>query len=684
MFLAPAFLLGLLAIGVPLWLHRVARANPTQFPFASLMLLEASESQRTAKRTLRYWLLLITRILLLAALVLAFAGPLVTERIVPRAGSDTRLHAIVLDSSLSMQYPDRWSRAIAAAEEVLVRARSSDRVMLVTAAGRRVEVLHDSTPATAAGALRATLRGLQPGIERLDYGLAMSTANGWLGSPRPPVTLHLISDLQRSAAPLRFADLEPPPQTQLQLHDVSSGPAANAYIESASLTTLDTRALDVVIRNTAAQPQQRDVLLFIDGREAARQQVRLEAVQVSSTPAGEGDGSGEPAADDVTGSKTQRVLFPDLKLAAGTHRIEIALEPKDALPQDDRHFAVVEHAEPKALLIARDAKADGAAYFSSAIGSLTAPRIAVEQRAADTISSGALSGYSIVVIADVGVLSDGAARRVREFAAAGGAVLATLGGDSAAATTPLLEGIRIGDARPNPTRIGEVATTHPVLRDAADWHRVRFFRQHSVQVTDQDQVLMRQQDGSPLLIERAMGAGRILLLTAPIERRWNDLAVHPLFVKFVADAARYLLGPDAAAASSTVGSVVMTGLTAAGGGQIFDPQGKRVLGLAQSNADRLIPEQAGFYEIRSDAGVRWLAANVDARESDLTALPGTFVQRWQAMRLRSPPTQVTATPEPQPQSRSLGTSLLWIAALLLIAEMLLANRHLAIRREVPR
>ena len=60
MFLAPAFLLGLLAIGMPLWLHRVARANPTQHPFASLMLLEASETQRTAKRTLRYWLLLAT------------------------------------------------------------------------------------------------------------------------------------------------------------------------------------------------------------------------------------------------------------------------------------------------------------------------------------------------------------------------------------------------------------------------------------------------------------------------------------------------------------------------------------------------------------------------------------------------------------------------------------------------
>ena len=177
----------------------------------------------------------------------------------------------------------------------------------------------------------------------------------------------------------------------------------------------------------------------------------------------------------------------------------------------------------------------------------------------------------------------------------------------------------------------------------------------------------------------------MLLLTAPIERRWNDLAIHPLFVKFIADAARYLLGPDAAAASSTVGSVVMTGLTAAGGGQIFDPQGKRVLGLAQSNADRLIPEQAGFYEIRSDAGVRWLAVNVDARESDLTALPGDVraALAGDAFAYAACAGDGDARAAAATRDRS-ERALLWIAALLLIAEMLLANRYLAIRREVPR
>src|SRR5688572_33218145 len=291
MFLAPLFLFGLLAIGVPIWLHRVARANPTQHPFASLMFVEASETQRTAKRTLRYWLLLSLRILFLIALVLAFAGPLLTERAISGVNANARLHAIVLDKSLSMQHGERWQRALDEAEAVLKDLRSSDRVLLATAEGRRVSVVQSSTPAAAAGTVRGALRALKPGIERLDYGLAMSTADNWLGSPRPPVVLHLISDLQQSAAPLRFADLEPPAQTQLVLHDVGNAAAENVFIQSAQLTTVDTRSLEVTVRGAAATPQQRQVVLAIDGKEYARRGVDLPAGAVTAAPAIEGEGT---------------------------------------------------------------------------------------------------------------------------------------------------------------------------------------------------------------------------------------------------------------------------------------------------------------------------------------------------------------------------------------------------------
>lgn len=689
MFFAPAFLLGLLAIGVPIWLHRVARANPTQHPFASLMFVEASETQRTAKRTLRYWLLLSLRILLLIALVLAFAGPLLTERVVPAANANARLHAIVIDGSLSMRYGERWQRALDEAEAVLKDLRSSDRVLLATAEGRRVSVVQSSTPASAAGTVRGVLSGLKPGIERLDYGLAMSTADNWLGSPRPPVVLHLISDLQQSAAPLRFADLEPPPQSQLVLHDVGNAAAENVFIQGAQLTTVDTRSLEVTVRGASAKPQQRQVVLAIDGKEYARRSVELPAGAVTTAaPDIEGEGSHAPEFGPQTiPSPAAKVLFSDLKLTAGSHRIAVALEPSDALPQDDHFYAVLEHADPKALLVAPAPRTDDVAYFTAAIGSLAAPTLSVEERAPDAIGTGALTGFSLLVISDTGALSEIQAKRVKEYVAAGGSVLATLGTRTAVEPGPLLEGWRIGEPEQRGAAVGEIATTHPVLRDSGDWHSVRFFRHRAVEVGEDDKVLIAYEDGKPLLIERRIGAGHILVLTAPVEREWNDLAIHPLFVRFIAEAARYLVRGDASAASTTVGSVVLTGLTAAGGGQIFDPRGERVLGLAQTAAaDRLIPDQTGFYEIRGNDGVRWVAVNVDARESDLTPLPATFVQRWRAMQVRkAAPSVAAVTPATEDaKPRSLGPAVLWLAAALLLAELLLANRYLAIRRETPK
>ena len=245
------------------------------------------------------------------------------------------------------------------------------------------------------------------------------------------------------------------------------------------------------------------------------------------------------------------------------------------MPQDDRFYAVIEHADPKALLVATDARAPTMSRISPRRSARSPRRRSVsKQRAPDAIGTGALTSYSLLVIADTGALSDGGAAhpgicrgRRRGARDAGREHVASDAG-------PLLEGWRIGEPQQRAATVGEIATTHPVLRDAGDWHRVRFFRHRTVAVGEDDKVLIAYEDGTPLLIERTIGAGRMLVLTAPVERSWNDLAIHPLFVHFIAEAARYLMRGDASAASTTVGSVVMTGLTAAGGGQIFDPQGR--------------------------------------------------------------------------------------------------------------
>jgi len=687
MFIAPALLAGLLAIGLPIWLHRVSRANPLRQPFASHMLLEASELQQTAKRTLRYWLLLALRIALLVALAFAFAGPLLSARIAPVVSSNARLHAIVLDTSMSMQQGERWERAKRAVDAVISGAASGDMLMLVTAAGRRIKVLHDRVSVRDAGLLRTSLGQLAPGIERLDYGLMMRTAPNWLGTPRPATQLHVITDLQQSGSPLRFADLEPPVNSQLVLHDVG-GDTDNTYVDSAAFASRDTRTLAVKVKTSSPQAQRREVVLSIDGKRVSSKNVTVQA----SPPPPAGEGSPRPLAIPQADTNPAAILgrqlrdselvqFTGLELPAGSHRFEVSLQPEDAISADDRYYAVIEHTNPRVLLLARDTSGDDAAYFAAAIESLTTPRLRVERRGPGMLEAQTLSGYALVVVSDASILSSNDATRLRSYVAGGGSLLVTLGG-SLEGQPELMDGLQVGSMSSQPTQVASVQTAHPVLREAQDWHRVRFLKHWTLQPAEQDQVLVRLADGAPLLIERVVSAGRILLLAAPLDREWNDLAIHPLFVRFISEAARYLAGDDASAVSARIGAMVATGLTGSSGGQIFDPQGKRVLDLnAATSSERFEPTQAGFYEIRGDNGPRWLAVNVDRRESDLTRIVAIAVQRWRALA-------ATATVDPdsgqQPAAprQSLGYFLLLLAAVLAIVELLMANHYLRVHREM--
>ena len=275
MFLAPSFLLGLLAIGVPLWLHRVARANPTQHPFASLMFLEASETQRTAKRTLRYWLLLVAaHSALLMALVLAFAGPLLTERIMPQ--SRTRTRGCMRSCSTRRC---RCSTAIAGSarsmrqKQCSSELRSSDRVMLVTAAGRRVSVMHEARlPASCAARCARRCASLEAGHRAARLRPRDEHGDNWLGSPRPPVgaASHLGPAAQRARrCDSRISNRRR--QTQLVLHDV--GDAARRERIHRGRAAHDRRhalARSHGARRVARSRSSVQVVLAIDGKEYAR------------------------------------------------------------------------------------------------------------------------------------------------------------------------------------------------------------------------------------------------------------------------------------------------------------------------------------------------------------------------------------------------------------------------------
>jgi Aerotolerance regulator N-terminal len=673
MWIAPLALLGLLGLAIPLWLHRFARKTDTKHAFASLMFLEASDVRRNHRHELRYWLLLLLRLLLLAAVVIAFAGP--QWRVPVKAGAaGATLHVIVVDTSLSMQYAGVWERARSRADGLVDKVRGADRMMLV-AADHRLRVLKEASFAGDAGAFHATVRDLMPGDSRMDYGTLANGATGWGAGPGERVLVHLVTDVQASASPLRFADLQLPPDVQLDLVDVGTAQTKNLRIAGVSMSERGSEAL-VRVEGDAAALAGRTLIIEVNGVERGRRALSPRA----TLPGVERFEIGEPG--------------------PGEHRLAARLTPSDELPADDGWYSLVRRVQPKVLLVAASATGDDATYLRAALQSLAEPRFDVEVVAAPALATRSLSDFAAIVVSDGGLLAGAPEQGLRKYVENGGAALLTLGPRAMQQRSVPLSGAQLatGKARAAaelPARVSEVEQSHPVLREPGAWRSIRFFRHVPVVAPEGAQVLLRFEDDSPLLFEQPMSKGRMLVFTSPLDRAWNDLAIHPLFVRFIAESTAYLAGARAAPATATVGSAFESDLARRGGGQVFDPRGRRTMMLdAASNGPRLVPELAGYYEVRGGGRSDFIAVNVDPRESQLARMDEATVKRWQLLQSASaagvagvagvagkPAAAQTAAAGPRERVIPIWFWFLLAATALAFMEPLVANYHLHVQRE---
>jgi hypothetical protein len=108
--LAPWALAGVLAVGLPVWLHLLRKHKTTPVPFSSLMFFERRTQSSIKHRRLQYLLLLALRAAVLALLALAFARPYLASRIAALAGGP-KLTVLAVDNSFSMRDGDRLAQA---------------------------------------------------------------------------------------------------------------------------------------------------------------------------------------------------------------------------------------------------------------------------------------------------------------------------------------------------------------------------------------------------------------------------------------------------------------------------------------------------------------------------------------------------------------------------------------------
>ncbi len=472
---------------------------------------------------------------------------------------------LVLDRSLSMgfQEPDgtRFDLAKKQALDLLDRLAPEARVALVFAdqtAERvqgRLTYRHD--------AVREKLRQAGVGGGALNLGRALSTAQEIFARERAEKNAQsfviLFTDLQRNAIRTLLTekrDAREKESVPTLVVDVGGSDARNGAALSVSLPGDTLPAESTVALNGKLRPADKDrrclVELYLDDR-------RIEQKLV------------EPGGKDIVDVEFQLATG-----APGPHSGRLHLADSDRLALDqDFHFVYTSGRPAKALILdsPNGSKGKRTSFFLQAAlrpgmgdSALNLSGLDVSVEAAQELTKAKLAAYKALILADCGDLSDASWGALQQWVEDGGglfvwmgpntnpAVVARYGFQEFAKNRGLIPGTVGALQTPEkPLAVVMAQPEHPVLAHftpgvAAVLRETQVSKYVKIASDARDAnaaVVLGLGDGSPLLLEKTYGRGRVLLCALDPGLEFSDLPRRAeAFVTLVLDGLRLLSGQD--------------------------------------------------------------------------------------------------------------------------------------------
>lgn len=663
-FLAIAFGLGGLAVGLPILFHLIRRSPRRRIDFSSLRFLQPSPPRLTRRSRIEDWLLLLLRGTAIGLVTLAFMRPLIRDAaLVTENDLAGRRVVILIDTSASMRQPEAWANAQAEVREQLESLRPRDDFAVVAFdSTTRVIVPFDEPngrlpPREKRDLAKVAVDELAPTWFETDVGNALSQAVELLESQRgagPEQVdgyIVLISDLQSGARFESLAGIEWPASVHVDVRYVVKKQRINAVPRI--LVEPEGRGARPRIRVTRSDGAGAETFSLVWQEQNPEQAAERFAIDV---PAGsirtiekELPATGQSFQLTLTGDevefdnvvylarpaiKKQIVLFIGdegvddpaalgyfLKRAISSAKIEVVqaqnIENWEA-GVDFEPIPVPPHPQSVAADKVNDAR------FSDSL---------VESRPA------------LVVVAKP--LPDEQRRVLTDYAASGGIVLACVNRPEVAASLASLTGaIPESNNQRAETKSSDVSfhgkyrllidvdVTHPWLAPLAspqfsNFTKIRFWSTCPVRLDEQNlRVIARFDDERPAMWEKPIGSGRVIGLASS----WHpDDSQLGLSSKFVPLMKRLLeLNPERQPVISdlVVGESWRIPTIFAGKKIVITrPDGTMEECPAEATEYRQT-DMPGIYRVQADDYREIFAVNLAASESKLEPIPLDQLKSW--------------------------------------------------------
>ncbi len=534
------FLAAAAAVSIPILIHLLLRPHARQMPIGTLRFLRLAMKETRRRRKIRRWLLLAMRVAAVLLLALLFARPYLAAA--GSGGGQDREIIVLVDQSGSMAAMYSGETLFACAEA------AAEKILAAVPQGAKVHLGHFDDRGVVPSPEARIDSQRQPGYAGTDFGQALCWARDvFLRSPRQQQKLYLLTDLQRTGQHTPCKGF--PANVEVEVIELGKPLMGNLAVEKAEVVqpTIRPQEPTVVtahVSNAGVLPA-RDipVRLYLqgDGTKLADQSKTI----------------------SIAPSASQQVEFSLLIDRPGFYQGFVEVAADDGLAIDNRRWLAFEARGADRVLLV-DGEPGSSVFGNETYYLETALRLALPGKGSTltpyepvrwALESGShlpdLTLCSVVVLCNVAELSNEELARLQSYVVGGGRLLIFTGGKVAPAGYAVLEqagllpGAVEGTSPAGLFRFQTWEKDHPIFRPFSDpqhgdLRRVAFRKITRVKPSPDAKVLATASGEQPLLLEKSLGRGIVLLFASAADRDWGDWPQSRLYVPLVHQIIGYL------------------------------------------------------------------------------------------------------------------------------------------------
>ncbi|MDB5143065.1 MAG: hypothetical protein JWQ66_1778 [Mucilaginibacter sp.] len=614
-FIFPAFLLGLLSLAIPVIIHLFHMRRYKKVYFSNVQFLKNVQQKQSSRKNLKRRLILLTRMLALTFLVLAFAKPYILSK---RNSNDVnRQHAvsIFVDNSYSMETINRegtlLDEARRRAKELAGGYTLNDRFQLLTqdfeGAHQRLLSRKEFYDEVDKIKISPQSRKLQQIVDRQQSLLNMQ--------PGVVKNIFVISDFQKnlfSSHALKTDNNIPVSLIKLKAASLPNVTVDSAWLLSAVHSPGAGEKLIVTLHNYADERAEKVPLkLIINGIQKSLGSFTINARSVQN--------------DTLSFSGLQ----------AGWQNAEIQLQ--DNPVTFDNHFYLTFKVEQQMSLLLVDGGTPNK-YLTAVFNS--DPFFKPEAVHDGNVDYARLATYPFIVLSDVKSISTGLAQQLQVYVKKGGTlVVFPADGADLPSYRTLLQPMGVNFPEALMTDMGRVATINlqskifknifEELPQNPDLPMVLKFYRLSNNSRSAGERLFDMPGRQPFLADYTSGKGLVYVSAVPLSDDYSNLPHHALFVPLMYKMALlsgrdqplfYTIGQDESIETLPIQASDREIIKLIKPGQVIIPDVRQQEGGTLLYFSDQVHEPGNYNLMKQDSAIAKLAFNNSRSESDLSYL----------------------------------------------------------------